>query len=325
MSNEKYTPEELELLEYEGVDVNSLDNPQSNDITTDNPQNADLRDINTDLPAEGEDNPNNTSDNLDNLNNEPSTEKTTPLIAGKFKSYDDLIKAYSELERHLGTQTSTINELRKQVESKTSQPDNTTTVPDNNRITQEDMFGNVTDEQLQQFMLERPREFISLLTNQINNNTMNVVNRQNSVNKYVDEFFSENSDLASFTDEFKALSQELGNPQYALEIIRGRQAGNLDNLMNNTDYVQRNIKDGKFSSFLNDENISSQIGEKVKQKIINDYIESVKKSKSEVSPLNSNTGYASKVPPKTYENFNDMRDDSIAFLNELENERKMKG
>ena len=187
------------------------------------------------------------------------------------------------------------------------------------------MFGNVTNEQLQQFMLERPKEFIAQLLNELKRDTKNIVSQENTVNKYIDEFFSENSDIELYRDEFKRLCTELGNPQYALEVIRGRKAGNLDELMANTDYVQKNLKDGHFNSLLSDENISSQLGEKVKQKIISDYIESVKKSKSDVSPLNSNTGYASKVPPKTYENFNDMRDDSIAFLNELENERKMKG
>lgn len=309
MENNKYTEDELALFNEEGIDINTLEN----DITDDNSQNESRPDINEDLPTAEEDNPENNADVEVPVDNEPQKE-TTPLIGGKFKSYDDLLKDYNELERHSGNQASQINELRKQVGGEN--PDN---MPVPERITQEDMFGNVTDEQLSELIISHPKEFISQMMNVLKSDVQSTVSKESTVNKYLDEFFSGNSDISEYSEEFKNLCSELNNPQYALEVIRGRKAGNLDELMANEEYVKKNLNGGKLDSFLNDESIYEKLGDKVKQKIIDDYVKNVKASKSNVSPLNSDTGYASKVPPKTYADFNEMRDDSINFLKELEN------
>ncbi len=311
MENNKYTEDELALFNEEGIDINTLEN----DITDDNSQNESRPDINEDLPMAEEDNPENNADVEVPVDNEPQ-EETTPLIGGKFKSYDDLLKAYNELERHSGNQASQINELRKQVGG--GSPNNTP-VPE--RITQEDMFGNVTDEQLSELIISHPKEFISQMMNVLKSDVQNTVSKESTVNKYLDEFFSGNSDISEYSEEFKNLCSELNNPQYALEVIRGRKAGNLDELMANEEYVKKNLNGGKLDSFLNDESIYEKLGDNVKQKIIDDYVKNVKASKSNVSPLNSDVGYASKVPPKTYADFNEMRDDSVNFLRELENNK----
>lgn len=308
MENSKYSPEELALFNEEGIDVNAIDN----DITDDNSQGESRSDINEDLPGAEEDNPQNIpADNTDV--SEPQKE-TTPLIGGKFKTYDDLLKAYNELEKYSGSQASQISELRKQVAGGNGQGQET--VPE--RTTQGDMFGNVTNEQLSEFMIGHPKEFVEQIVNQLRNDVASMTERENTVNKYVDDFFSENSDIADYKDEFRELCNELNNPRYALEVIRGRKAGNLDELMANEDYVKRNLEGGKLNGFLNDESIYEKLGDNVKQKIIDDYVKSVKQSKSNASPISGETGYASKVPPKKYSDFTEMSDDAIEYLKELE-------
>lgn len=318
-----YTPEELELLEAAGVNMeDNNEEKQSNDINTDNPQNnEDPNNINADPQTAAVDNPDNSADNTQPQNNEPADAQTTPLILGKFKNVDELINAYTNLESYSGRQASQISELNQKLSANVPANGNSPVPSQNTKITQ-DFFQNVTDEQLQDYMVSNPREFFNHLISDVVARARNEVNRDNSVNDYVNNFFNENPDMAGYIDEFKSLTEEIGNPEYALNIIRGKKAGNLNNLFADERFIQDNLNNGNLDSLLSDDKIASRLSNNVKQKIIDEYVKGLEASKSNVNLMNNSSGAISKLPPKSYGNMYEMHDDAVEFLKQLEKERK---
>ena len=319
-----YTPEELELLEAAGfnTDDNSSEE-ENNDINTDNSadKSGNPDNIKADPQTAAVDNPDNSADNTQPQNNEPANTQTTPLILGKFKSVDELINAYTNLESYSGRQASQISELNQKLSANVPANGNSPVPSQNTKITQ-DFFQNVTDEQLQDYMVSNPKEFFNYLINDVVLRARNEVSRDNSVNDYVQKFFSDNPDMAGYIDEFKSLTEEIGNPEYALNIIRGKKAGNLTSLLSDERFIQDNLNNGNLDSLLSDDKIASRLSNNVKQKIIDEYVKGLEASKSNVNLMNNSSGAISKLPPKSYGNMYEMHDDAVEFLKQLEKERK---
>ncbi len=331
MSKNNYTNEELAMFEFAGVNPDeeeSANAEDNNDIIADNlpASTEDPNDINTDPLSADEGNPVSTADkgadnNAQPQNNEPATEQTTPLILGKFKSVDELKNAYTNLEAMSGRQASQISELNRKIAEGLPQ-NGQTAVPQVKKEITQDMFSGINDEDLQQMLFSNPRGVLTALMEDVSQKAKEDAKLETTANDYVNKFFAENPDMMTHIDEFKALTAEIGNPDYALEIIRGRKAGNLNDLLKNEQFVSDNMKNGNFKSVLSDEGIFSQLGDNVKQKVIDEYLKGIESSKSKATVMNSNSGSISKLPPKTYENVFDAFDDNVAFLKELEKEER---
>ncbi len=325
----EYTPEEIEMFEYAGINPDEETNASSEtndniiaDNLTDNLEGPNNIDEGPQTAAV--DNPVNTAEegaNAQTLNNEPALEQTTPLILGKFKSVDELMNAYTNLEAMSGRQASQIGELNRKIAEGLPQNGQTTVPQKENEITQ-DMFGGLSDAELQQMLVSNPRGVLTALMQDVTSKAREEAKLENSANDYVNKFFAENPDMLPYIDEFKSLTAEIGNPDYALEIIRGRKAGNLNDLFKNEQFVSDNMKNGNFKSVLSDEGILSQLGDNVKQKVIDEYLKGIETSKSKATVMNSNSGNISKIPPKTYDNVFEAFDENVAFLKELEKEER---
>lgn len=331
MSKNNYTNEELELFKYAEVNPDEEDTTdivEDDAIIADNlsEEQEDPNNI-TDPQTADADNLINSADgsaaeqNAQPLNNEPAKEQTTPLILGKFKSVDELMNAYTNLEAMSGRQASQISELNRKIADGLPQ-NGQTAVPQNKSEITQDMFSGISDEDLQQMLFSNPRGVLTAIMQDVTSKAMEDAKLETTANDYVNKFFAENPDMMAHIDEFKGLTAEIGNPDYALEIIRGRKAGNLNDLLKNEQFVSDNIKNGNLKSVLSDEGILSQLGDNVKQKVIDEYLKGIEASKSKATVMNSNSGSISKLPPKTYENVYDAFDDNVAFLKELEKEER---
>lgn len=288
----------------EGMPVNPEDDPDN--LPNPNNQNN---------PDEASALSNSVSDGETNLETstvtEPATEQT-PLILGKFKNQAELERAYQEQQNFLGRQSTEIGELRRQL-NQTAQP--------KHPIAGDDIFGGVTNEQLLAAFSKNPKQFLTELIGIANSDTLNKAKQEiryeTEKEKYLKEFFENNPDFSDMKDEFLMISDEVANPEYAINILRGRKLGNLGNLFSDTTYLRKHLDSAGMQEILSDVSIIDKLGEKVVEKIIDNHLKKVKEGQSKVNLMTNDSGNLPKTPPKKYGNFNEMTEDAVSFLKEL--------
>ncbi|MBR5239919.1 MAG: hypothetical protein IKW04_05035 [Clostridia bacterium] len=329
---EGLTEDDLELLRSFGLDEEGNALADDNDGDTQNgPQNINEESIN---PEETPDNlsesstpddevsSNSDSDENANLNTpqepEPAKEQT-PLILGKFKNQAELERAYQEQQNFIGRQSTEIGELRSRLQG---QPQPTSPTQNPSPAGEPDLFSGLSNEQLLAAFSKDPKQFLKGLIDIANSDSIRQAKQalryETEKEKYLNDFFQNNPDFEDMKDEFLAISDDIKNPEYAINIIRGRKLGNLGNLFSDTSYLKKHLDSDGMKEILSDVSIIDKLGEKVVQKIIDDNLKKVKANQSKVNLMTADAGSAPKTPPKKYQSLQDVTEDAVSFLKELE-------
>ncbi len=319
--------EDIELLRYAGLDEDG--NPLTNDNAEEN-QNGPL-DINEEPNVTPEEMPDNLqdsqngavapeelpkdaeTDSLNNTGNEPALAEQTPLILGKFKNQAELERAYLELQNRLGRQSNEIGEMRRRLHQ-----------PPEEKITSDNggLFDGVSDEELLKSFSSNPKKFLQGVLDIAGTETLEKakaeLKAETERENYLKEFFADNGDFYDLKEDFIAISDKVKDPEIALHAVRGMKLGKLDNLFSDTSYLKKHIDSPGMKEILSDVSTVDKLSEKVKQKIIDDYLKKARASNSQVTLISNEAGSAPKTPPKKYNNIGEIKEDAVAFLKALE-------
>ena len=323
---DEWSEDEKELFQSLGLDAdgnpitkeNAEDNPMDplviNEDESVNPDNepdnltaSSEGAVSPEVPVVPEDDSTNPSDE------EPALQKQTPPILGKFKNQAELERAYLELQNRFGKQSNELGEIRKHLKHST---ENVVPSP------MDELFGGVSDEELMKGFSSNPKKFLKEMLDIAGSETLekakNAIREEAERERYLQEFFQDNSDFADLREDFIVISDRVSDPEIALNAVRGMKLGKLDNLFSDTVYLEKHLDSPGMKAILSDVTVIDRLSDKVKQKIISDHLKKVQASKSNVTLLSNDAGSLPKTPPKKYNSINDVTEDAVSFLKELE-------
>ena len=324
---EEWSDEEKELFQSLGLDADGNPIAEDNDednLTTDpleinagdleNPETLpdNLSDITEGAEApEIPVNPENES--VNSPNEEPALKEQTPLILGKFKNQAELERAYLELQNRFGRQSNELGEIRKHLKNS---PEGGASAP------VDELFGGLSNEDLLKSFSANPKKFLKEMLDIAGSETFaqakEAIKAETERERYLKEFFEDNSDFEDLREDFVSISERVNNPEIALNAVRGMKLGKLDNLFSDTVYLEKHLDSPGMKAILSDVSVVERLSDKVKDKIIADYLKKVQESKSGVNLISNDAGALPKTPPKKYQSINDVTEDAVAFLKELE-------
>lgn len=318
----EHSDTDIELMRAYGLD------PDGNPLTEEN-NNVDAEDnpigppgINeTPLTPENTDNSevDSQTQTLENPDDDPelTTERTpsnegTPLILGRFRNQEELERAYLEQQNFVGRQSNEIGELRRRLKVQNSQP---VTAPTTG------MFDGVSNDELLTSLTNDPKKFFEGLfgiafadhSEKMKNEIFASVERD----RFAERFLEDNGDFPELREEFYEISERIPDPQDALDAVRGRRLRNLDNIFSDTRYIAGHIQSPGMQSILSDVSIVQHLGDKVKERIISEYLSTLKKARSDVKLISDADGGTPATAPKHYDSFHDMTDDAVDYLKSL--------
>ncbi len=321
---EKWSDEEVELFQSLGLDAdgnpiaegNDEDNPMDPlDINEGDTVTPDLNPDNLSASSEGAETPEAPvvpEDDSLSSQEEPAFTEQTPLILGKFKNQAELERAYLELQNRFGKQSNEIGEIRRML----SHPPDENASSDNGGL-----FSDIPKEQLMESFAADPHKFLKGIIEIAGTETLEkakeAIRAETQREKFLEEFFGQNSDFSELRDSFIEISEQVKDPQIALNAVRGMKLGQLDNLFSDTSYLEKHLDSPGMKAIFSDVSVVERLSDKVKQKIIDNYLKKAKESRSNVNLISNDAGSLPKTPPKTYRNFNDMTEDAVSFLKEL--------
>lgn len=324
-AEEKWTEEELELFQSLGLDGDGNPIPDSHaedkptaplNINNDETVTPDTVPDNLPQASEGADAPVSPvipeNDSVNPPEEEPALQQQTPLILGKFKNQADLERAYLELQNLVGRQSNELGEIRRML----SHPPDAAPVSDNGGL-----FADIPKEKLMESFSADPHKFlqgmIEIAGAEALEKAKESIRTETQRERYLEEFFSENSDFSELREAFIEMSEQVKDPKIALNAVRGMKLGTLENLFSDTSYLEKHIDSPGMKAILSDVSVADRLSDKVKQKIISDYLKKVQESKSKVTLISNDAGNLPKTPPKKYQSFNDITEDAVSFLKEL--------
>lgn len=317
--------EDVELLNYVGLDAEGnplvenneeenqngpLDINEESGVTPEIPDKLPDSEPGADAPAElleGTE-----KETVNEKGNEPALTEQTPLILGKFKSQAELERAYQELQNLLGRKSNEISELRGRLQS----------APEEASSDNDGLFDGISNEQILEGLAADPKKFLTELLSIAGEGTLvkakSALKAEAERERYLKDFFDGNSDFADLREDFIVISDRVQDPEIALNAVRGMKIGNLENLFSDAVYLKRHLDSPGMKELFADVAIAEKLSDKLKQKIIDDYLKKAKASQSQVNLMTNELGSAPKTPPKKYNSINDVTEDAVSFLKELE-------
>jgi hypothetical protein len=244
--------------------------------------------------------------------NEPPSGTTQELLLGKFKTVEDLEKAYQESQSLLGKQGSELGEYRKMLQNNQLNM-GITNIPNQS----EDVFEQMDDEDLVNSFLTNPKGFLKGFLELSKGEIVQSTKAERERDEYIQKFFNDNSDINYLKNDFMELFEKTKDPELSLLAVRGKSTGNLDSLLKNESFVSKNFSNDNLKKLFENENIlnsiASNLPEKIKNDIIQEYVKTLKETKAP-EMLGKNNGSTAKLPPKQYSNFGEAFDDNVSFL-----------
>ena len=211
---------------------------------------------------------------------------------GKFKDATSLLEAYNNLQKEFTRKSQKLASLTKEmnlINSKKVQNHyeiNEKTIQNIN-LSQSTIANTNTDINTQEFL--NSKVTLSEHSTNSNTNSLNPLYRQKNWNSLVSKFFNKNPEAKKYSAEISSM------------LIHDKVLASSDNCL---EYAYASIKQNNSSEpadLLSDPSYFSSIisNEKVKEKIISNYLEEVRKNKANLKLISGEPNYISPTPPQS--------------------------
>jgi hypothetical protein len=239
--------------------------------------------------------------------------------AGKFKSPEELERAYLEIEKLSGRQANELGELRGKVNGGLPPAQNpaasfSAAAGQNNGSVVDTLFGDYDNEKLSAALLAKPIEVLRAIEQGLLERTSQSFDYKNEVDRAARQFFGDNPDLVYMIDDFKDYANRYGNVEDALAMVRGKKAGNLDSLLDDDVFVKNNLNRGGLKRLFESDEVIGFLPDSVKAKIIEGHVGKLAESAPGVPPLAAGSGAAPARPARDYDSVDDILEETVRQL-----------